>query len=66
MFDVGLFQICHKNQADTKLKPWKQFRVRIGQIHNDGGKKMIEEKPELNQSSQFVFSMLNNSRFVIK
>ena len=37
-----------------KLKPWKQIRVRLGQIHDDGGKKMIEEIPELKQVSPFV------------
>ena len=49
-----------------KLKPCNKFRVRIGQIHDDGGKKMIEDIPELKQFSPFAFSMLNNSRFVIK
>ena len=50
------------NQADLT----KALKTISRQIHDNGGKKMNEEIPELNQSSQFVFSMLNNSRFVIK
>ena len=31
----------------NKLKPCNKFRVRICQIHGNGGKKMIEEIPVL-------------------
>ena len=31
----------------NKLKPCNKFRVRICQIHGNGGKKMIEENPVL-------------------